>query len=101
VSKERIHVVLNRVARSNRLQVDEIERAFGREAIATIPNAAGLVVTSINEGVPFVIRHPDAPISRSIRELAQQVVKTSGNGSRPWAAGTEQSAKLKWMTKKR
>ena len=101
VAKERIHVVLNRVARSNRLQVDEIERAFGREAIATIPNAAGLVVTSINEGVPFVIRHPDAPISRSIRELAQQVVKTSGNGSRPWAAGTDQSAKLKWMTKKR
>jgi pilus assembly protein CpaE len=97
VAQERIHVVLNRVARNNRLQVAEIERAFGREATATIPNAAGLVVTSINEGVPFVIRHPDAPISRTVRELAEQVIKHSRNGSRP--AGVGQPNKLKWMSK--
>jgi pilus assembly protein CpaE len=80
VSKERIHLVLNRVARHNRLQAAETERTLGRPATATIPNAAGLVVNSINEGVPFVISHSEAAVSRSIRELAEKVVKTSSNG---------------------
>ncbi len=97
VSKERIHVILNRVARHNRLQVKEIARAFGREATITIPNAAGLVVNSINEGVPFVMRHPDAPISRTIRELAEQVIRIGTNGARP--PGASAPGQLKWVAK--
>jgi pilus assembly protein CpaE len=73
VSRERIHLVLNRVARSNRLRAAEVEEAFGQAVVATIPNAAGLAVNSINEGRPFVISHPEAPISRSIAELAKRV----------------------------
>jgi len=96
IAKERIHLVLNRVARQNRLQAEEIERTFGREATVSIPNAAGLVVNSINEGVPFIISHPDAAISRIIRELAAKLVKIGGNGA---AIGISHPAKLKWLTK--
>jgi len=98
VAKERIHVVLNRIARSNRLHVEEIERALGRPATATIPNAAGLVVSSINEGVPFIISHPDALISRSVRELAEKVVKTAGNGGPPLEVSDPRP--LRWLTKR-
>jgi len=98
VAKERVHLVLNRVARSNRLQAEEIERAFGREATATIPNAAGLVVTSINEGVPFVISHPEAAISRSVRELAEKLIKVGGNGVHP--VFTAAPNKLRWLSKR-
>jgi len=80
VPKERIHLVLNRVARHNRLQAAETERTLGRPATATIPNAAGLVVNSINEGVPFVISHSQAAVSHSIRELAEKVISIDGNG---------------------
>jgi len=98
VAKERIHLVLNRVARSNRFEIGEIERTFGREAMATIPNAAGLVVASINEGVPFIISHPDATISRSVRELTERVIKVGGNGTAP--ISTVGPAKLKWLAKR-
>ena len=98
VAKERVHLVLNRVARSNRLQAEEIERTFGREATATIPNAAGLVVSSINEGVPFMVSHPDAVISRTVRELAEKVIKTGTNGTHP--IGFSQPSRLRWLAKR-
>jgi len=83
VPKERIHLVLNRVARHNRLQAAETEHTLGRPATVNIPNAAGLVVSSINEGVPFVISHSQAAVSRSIRELAEKVIRIAGNGVPP------------------
>jgi pilus assembly protein CpaE len=95
VPRERIHLVLNRIARHNRLRATEIERAIGRPATACIPNAAGLVVNSINEGVPFVMSHPQAPVSRSIWDLAQEVIKISSNGAptpRGDSASTAQQA---------
>lgn len=98
VAKERVHLVLNRVARSNRLQAEEIERTFGREATATIPNAAGLVVSSINEGMPFMISHPDAVISRTVRELAEKVIKIGTNGTHP--IGFSQPSRTRWLAKR-
>jgi pilus assembly protein CpaE len=81
VPRERIHLVLNRMARSNRLRADEIENAFGRAAAATIPNATRLAVSSINEGRPFVITHPEAAISRSIEALAGKLTRMGQGGA--------------------
>ena len=82
VPAERIHLVLNRVARSNRLQPGQIEGTFGRPATGIIPNAAGLAVASVNEGRPFVLSHPEAPVSRSICELAEKVTQIGFDGNR-------------------
>ena len=98
IARERVHLVLNRVARQNRLQAEEIERTFGREATVSIPNAAGLVVNSVNEGVPFVISHPEATISRVIRELAEKMVKIGSNGASH--TGFSPPGKLKWLAKR-
>jgi len=73
VHMERVHLVLNRMDRKNRFQGNEIQRTFGRQAVGSIPNASDVVVSSINEGVPFVISHPQAPISRSVRQLADKL----------------------------
>jgi pilus assembly protein CpaE len=81
VPRERIHLVLNRVARSNRLRIDEIQDALGRPAVTSIPNAAGLAVNSVNEGKPFVISHPEAGVSRSIGGLAEQVIRVGRDGA--------------------
>lgn len=98
VAQERIHLVLNRVARQNRLQAEEIERAFGRVPAASLPNAAGLVVSSINEGRPFVISHPEAALSRGIRDLADRVTQISGNGGPP--LGVSHPARARWLAKR-
>jgi pilus assembly protein CpaE len=73
VPSERVHLVLNRLDRQNRFRIDEIQRAFGRMPTGSIPNAP-LVVSAINEGVPFVMSHPQAPITRSVQALAEKLV---------------------------
>lgn len=73
VPMERVHLVLNRLDRRNRFQKSEIQRTFGRLVTGAIPNASGIVVSSINEGVPFVLTNPQAPISRSIQQLAERL----------------------------
>ena len=73
VPMERVHLVLNRLDRRNRFEGSEIQRTFGRLAIGNIPNASGIVVNSINEGMPFVLTSPQAPITRSIQQLADRL----------------------------
>lgn len=78
---ERIHLILNRVARSNRLRIEEIESALGQPAAATVPNATGLVVNAINAGTPLVTSHPESPVSRSFLSLAETLTNPGANGS--------------------
>ncbi len=70
---ERVHLVLNRLERRNRLQGSAIQQALGQSAWASIPEAYNIVVNAINEGVPFVIKHPGTPISRSVQQLADRL----------------------------
>ena len=81
VPGERVHLVLNRVARGNRLRIEEIESALGRPAAATIPNATGLAVNAINTGRPFVTSHPEAAVSRSIATLADTLTRIGPDGA--------------------
>jgi pilus assembly protein CpaE len=81
VPGERVHLVLNRVARGNRLRIEEIESALGRPAEATIPNATGLAVNAINTGRPFVTSHPEAAVSRSIATLADTLIRIGPDGA--------------------
>jgi pilus assembly protein CpaE len=74
VPMERVHLVLNRMDRRNRFKGNEIQRTFGKEVTGSIPNASGMVVSSINEGEPFVISHPQSPITRSVQQLADKLV---------------------------
>ena len=71
---ERVHLVLNRMDRHNRFKDNEIQRVFGRLAMGSVPNESGIVVSAINEGVPFVLSHPQAPITRSIQQLAEKLM---------------------------
>lgn len=73
VPVERVHLVLNRLERRNRLQAARIQQALGQPIWATVPNAGHIVVNAINEGVPFVMSHPQAPISRCLSELADRL----------------------------
>jgi len=74
VPNDRIHLVLNRIERRNRFQATDFQRTFGKQAIISIPDASSIAVNAINEGVPFVLGHPQAPVSRSVRQLAMKLV---------------------------
>lgn len=97
VPEERLNVMLNRVSKENQLQVKDIERAFGHPIAATIPNDGKLVPTSINRGVPFVITHPDAPISLSVKEF---MGKLTGNPREASAAAPAASDRKSWFARR-
>jgi pilus assembly protein CpaE len=80
VAREKIRLVLNRVARHNRLHAEEVERSFDHAVAARIPNAGQIVVSSVNEGRPFVLTHPDSAVSLSIRSLAENIARDGLRG---------------------
>jgi len=73
VAPEAVQVLLNRVAPRNRLQVPDIKRALGRPAACLVPNDGRLVPQSVNAGAPFVLSHPNSPVSRSVYGLARRL----------------------------
>jgi pilus assembly protein CpaE len=96
VAREKVRLVLNRVARHNRLRAEEVEQSFDHGVAARIPNGGHIVVASVNEGRPVVLAHPDSPVSRSIRALAEDIARdTVGVNSHPSLA----RARLGWLTR--
>ncbi|MFA0731094.1 MAG: hypothetical protein LKKZDAJK_000949 [Candidatus Fervidibacter sp.] len=71
---ERLRLVLNRSnTRFGGLTPEQVEEHLRMTIAARIPSDGQLAVTSINEGVPFVLQAPDAPISQAIFQLASLI----------------------------
>jgi pilus assembly protein CpaE len=71
---ERIRLVLNRSnTRFGGLTPEQVEEHLRMTIAARIPSDGQLAVTSINEGIPFVLQAPDAPISQAIFQLASLI----------------------------
>lgn len=71
---ERIKAVLNRSNSQVQITPEKIEEVLGCTLIARIPSDGRLVVASVNNGIPFVLSHPHAEISRSIVQLAYTIM---------------------------
>lgn len=71
VSKDNIKVVLNRVARANKLCVADMERTFGC-SLVQIPNDSRLV-HAVNQGIPLVLSDTDCSLTQSVIRLAEIV----------------------------
>ncbi|GBC97776.1 Septum site-determining protein MinD [bacterium HR17] len=72
---DRIRLVLNRSnVHFGGLTPAQVEEHLRMPIVAQVPSDGQLAVTSINEGVPFVLQAPNAPISQSIFHLASLVV---------------------------
>ncbi|MCS7224157.1 MAG: AAA family ATPase [Armatimonadetes bacterium] len=68
---ERLRVILNRAnANFGGLTASQVENILGVSLTAQIPSDGQLAVTSLNEGVPFVLRSPQAPLSQAVFQLA-------------------------------
>jgi len=71
----KVQPVLNRADSTGGIAVADVEQAIHQRFAATIVSGGELVTSSINHGLPFILSHPDAPISRNVLQLARQVVR--------------------------
>lgn len=69
----KLTTVLNRTDRTRELDSQEIEQALGRPIDFAVASDYAVVGSANNDGVPFVLSSPDAPISLDVRRLADSL----------------------------
>ncbi len=70
----KVRYVVNRADSTGGIAVEDLARAVGRVPEYTIVSDGRLVVQANNEGIPFVLASPDAPISRDIAKIASELI---------------------------
>lgn len=80
----KLRFVVNRADAPGGLPPDVIARAIGRTPDFQVRSEMRLVVESNNEGVPFVLAQPEAPVSLDVRAIAADL---AGVPRSPAAAG--------------
>ncbi len=78
----KVQYLVNRSDSPGGLHPDDLARALGRTPEWTVVSDGRLVVQCNNEGVPFVLAQPDAPISQDVTRIARGLA-----AARPVAAG--------------
>ncbi|MCX7824395.1 MAG: hypothetical protein N2689_02440 [Verrucomicrobiae bacterium] len=78
---EKIHVLLNDTGpESKNIETAQAGAILEFPITVRLPYDGHLVPAAINLGQPFVLSHPDKPVSRAVRDLA---LKLGAGGSRP------------------
>lgn len=73
-SPDKVVLVLNRADSTGGIKVRDVEGILQKEFGAEVVSDGRLTTLSLNEGVPFVMTHPDAPISKDVMRLASSLV---------------------------
>ena len=71
---EKIQVVLNRANSDVGISLEDVENVLGVPMRARIPSDGKIVVTSINEGKPFVLHNETTTIAKRINNLALELL---------------------------
>jgi pilus assembly protein CpaE len=75
IPKERIHLLANRVSRQNQFTVRDLEEATGFPVVAQLPDDPQTAMGSYNEGKPFSLSNPNAPITQSLQKLMSRLLE--------------------------
>jgi pilus assembly protein CpaE len=80
----KVHYLVNRADSAGGIEPDDLYRALGRVPEHRVVSDGPLVVRSNNDGVPFVLADPSAPVSQDIARIAGELL---GSARVPVAAG--------------
>jgi pilus assembly protein CpaE len=83
----KVRYLVNRADSSGGIDPGDLERALGRVPEHRVVSDGMLVVQANNEGVPFVLANPGAPISQDIHRVAGELLAAGGVVRTPVAAG--------------
>jgi pilus assembly protein CpaE len=84
---EKIQILLNRANSEVGITVQDVETALGTQLKGQIPSDGRLVVTSVNEGKPFVLFSPQTVIARRIQTIAGEILGRDITGGDNGASG--------------
>lgn len=76
--RSKVRLVINRSDASQGIRIGDVEASIRRPIDGTIVSDGRLAVLAVNRGVPFVVSHPESPLSRDVTKLARTL---AGAGS--------------------
>ena len=77
-ARTKIRLVVNRADSAQGIRIADVEASVRRPIDGTIVSDGRLSVLAVNRGVPFVVSHPDSPLSRDVVKLARTLVGDTG-----------------------
>jgi pilus assembly protein CpaE len=84
--RSKLRLVINRSDAAQGIRIGDVEASIRRPIDGAIVSDGRLAVLAVNRGVPFVVSHPESPLSRDVVKLARTV---AGEG----ATETDKTAK--------
>ena len=72
--RSRLRIVMNRADATQGIRLADVEGSIRRPIDATIVSDGRLAVLAVNRGVPFVLSHPESPLSRDVARLGQVLI---------------------------
>ena len=73
--KEKILFILNQAGRKADVKLEEIEDILKMQMFGKVPADGNLALSSLNEGVPILIKKSRHPISKAYRDISKDLVK--------------------------
>jgi pilus assembly protein CpaE len=80
----KVRYLVNRADSAGGIEADDLHRALGRIPEHRVVSDGQLVIRSNNEGVPFVLADPSAPVSQDLTRIASELL---GGARVPVGAG--------------
>ena len=69
--RSKMRLVINRSDAAQGIRISDVEASIRRTIDGTIVSDGRLAVLAVNRGVPFVVSHPESPLSRDVIQLAR------------------------------
>ena len=69
--RSKIRLVINRSDAAQGIRIGDVEASIRRPIDGSIVSDGRLAVLAVNRGVPFVVSHPESPLSRDVATLAR------------------------------
>ena len=73
--KDKTLLILNLTGRKADVKKEAIEEILNMKIFGKIPSDENFALSSLNEGVPIVLKNPRHPISKAFSEIAKELVK--------------------------
>jgi len=73
--KDKTLLILNLTGRKADVKMEEIENILKMKIFGKIPADDNLALSSLNEGVPILLKKPHHPISKAFNEITKELVK--------------------------
>jgi pilus assembly protein CpaE len=73
--KDKILLILNLSGRKADVKMEEIENILKVKIFGKIPADDNLALSSLNEGVPILLKKPRHPISKAFNDITKELVK--------------------------